>query len=30
MTSGYIKKSNKTDKNEIKKAIIIMNKFKEQ
>jgi len=30
VTSGYIKKSNKIDRNEIKKAINIMNKFKEQ
>ena len=30
VTSGYIKKSNKTDKNEIQKAINLMNKFKEQ
>ena len=30
VTSGYSKKSNKTDRNEIKKAINIMNNIKEQ
>jgi phage-related protein len=30
VTSGYIKKSNKTDKNQIKKAMNIMHQFQEQ
>ena len=30
ITSGYIKKANKTDKQQIQKAINIMNKLKEQ
>ncbi|MBT3580725.1 type II toxin-antitoxin system RelE/ParE family toxin [bacterium] len=30
ITSGYIKKENKTDKNEIKKAIMLMERIKEK